>query len=68
MSRCRVLYISPFKALASDVERNLRVPIAGIARLAEKLEMSIVIPIAAIRTGDTSTAERAHLRGIPRIS
>ena len=29
--RCRVLYVSPLKALAVDVERNLRSPIAGIA-------------------------------------
>src|SRR5438132_2062611 len=33
--RCRVLYISPLKALAVDVERNLRAPLAGIARMAE---------------------------------
>src|SRR5688500_13494599 len=32
--RCRVLYISPLKALAVDVERNLREPLAGIARVA----------------------------------
>ena len=29
--RCRVLYISPLKALAVDVERNLRAPLVGIA-------------------------------------
>ena len=33
-ARCRVLYVSPIKALAVDVERNLRAPIAGIARVA----------------------------------
>ena len=32
--RCRVLYISPLKALAVDVERNLRAPLAGIANRA----------------------------------
>src|SRR5512141_2768418 len=32
--RCRVLYISPLKALAVDVERNLRAPLAGIANVA----------------------------------
>ena len=32
--RCRVVYISPLKALAVDVERNLRAPLAGIANLA----------------------------------
>src|SRR2546430_2841927 len=35
--RCRVLYISPLKALAVDVDRNLRVPLAGIAEHAERL-------------------------------
>ena len=33
-SACRVLYISPLKALAVDVERNLRAPLAGIANVA----------------------------------
>src|ERR687898_209232 len=32
-ARCRVLYISPLKALAVDVERNLRAPLAGIANV-----------------------------------
>ena len=32
--RCRVLYVSPLKALAVDVERNLRAPLAGIAQIA----------------------------------
>src|SRR5437763_13046075 len=34
--RCRVLYISPIKALAVDVERNLRSPLVGIARMARQ--------------------------------
>src|SRR5213593_3690285 len=34
-ARCRILYVSPLKALAVDVERNLRVPLDGIARIAE---------------------------------
>src|SRR5262249_45557590 len=35
--RCRVLYVSPLKALAVDVERNLRAPLAGIAQAADAL-------------------------------
>ena len=35
--RCRVLYISPLKALAYDVERNLRAPLAGIGHAANRL-------------------------------
>ena len=33
---CRVIYISPLKALAVDVERNLRSPLAGIANMARQ--------------------------------
>src|SRR5438034_11773740 len=40
--RCRVLYVSPLKALASDVERNLRAPLAGIAQAAESRNESFV--------------------------
>ena len=32
----RVLYVSPLKALAVDVERNLRTPLTGITRIAER--------------------------------
>src|SRR6476661_1114285 len=35
--RCRVLYISPLKALGVDVERNLRAPLTGIRHTAERL-------------------------------
>ena len=58
--RCRVLYISPLKALAVDVERNLRAPLVGIARQAEQLHIPVHIPEVAIRTGDTPSKERAH--------
>src|SRR5438105_15851913 len=34
--RCRVLYVSPLKALTYDVERNLRAPLAGIGLHAER--------------------------------
>ena len=55
--RCRVLYISPLKALAVDVERNLRAPLAGIANIATE---PFVMPAIAIRTGDTPPSERAR--------
>ena len=35
--RCRVLYVSPLKALAVDVERNLRAPLTGIRQAAQRL-------------------------------
>jgi ATP-dependent helicase Lhr and Lhr-like helicase len=59
-SRCRVLYISPIKALAVDVERNLRAPLVGIAQAAQRLGHAYQEPTVAIRTGDTPTAERAR--------
>src|SRR6266576_4810702 len=50
--RCRVVYISPLKALAVDVERNLRAPLAGIANLATARGDEFMMPEIAIRTGD----------------
>jgi len=58
--RCRVVYISPLKALAVDVERNLRSPLAGIANLASSNREPFVTPQIAIRTGDTPSSERAR--------
>src|SRR5687768_18615090 len=55
--RCRVLYISPLKALAVDVERNLRAPLAGIANVARAQGTPVTIPELAIRTGDTPANE-----------
>jgi ATP-dependent Lhr-like helicase len=64
-ARCRVLYVSPLKALAVDVERNLRAPLAGIARVAARRGESAHPPQVAIRTGDTPQAERARIRRAP---
>jgi ATP-dependent helicase Lhr and Lhr-like helicase len=63
--RCRVLYISPLKALAVDVERNLRAPLVGIARAAEALGEIHVQPAIAIRTGDTPAADRSRFQREP---
>src|ERR1700747_730474 len=52
--RCRVLYVSPLRALAVDIEKNLRAPIAGIALAAERLDAEFKPPTVAMRTGDTS--------------
>src|SRR5205807_8323348 len=60
-ARCRVLYVSPLKALAADVERNLRAPLAGIAALGGALHL----PAVGIRTGDTPPAERAQMQRAP---
>ncbi|HVR38476.1 MAG TPA: crosslink repair DNA glycosylase YcaQ family protein [Thermoanaerobaculia bacterium] len=58
--RCRVVYVSPLKALAVDVERNLRSPLAGIANVATSRGDAYVVPDAWIRTGDTPQNERAR--------
>jgi ATP-dependent Lhr-like helicase len=57
----RVVYVSPLKALAYDVERNLRAPLAGIARAAEALGVAFKAPRVAVRTGDTPARERRDL-------
>ena len=62
---CRVLYISPLKALAVDVERNLRAPLAGIANLAQREGVPVHLPPISIRTGDTSPKDRARFKRHP---
>src|ERR1700676_2819430 len=61
----RILYVSPLKALAVDVERNLRAPLAGIAQIAGASGAAYVTPSIAIRTGDTPAAERARFQRAP---
>ncbi len=55
---CSILYISPLKALAADVQRNLRDPLYGVEHLARTRNERFYMPRIAIRTGDTTTAER----------
>jgi ATP-dependent Lhr-like helicase len=56
--RCRVLYVSPLKALAADVERNLRSPLVGISQAARRLELPEPRIEVATRSGDTSPEDR----------
>jgi ATP-dependent helicase Lhr and Lhr-like helicase len=63
--RCRVIYLSPLKALAVDVERNLRAPLAGISNVAQARGDEFTIPGIAIRTGDTPQSERAKFARDP---
>jgi ATP-dependent Lhr-like helicase len=62
---CRVIYISPLKALAVDVERNLRSPLAGIANMAQQAGVPFHLPEIATRTGDTTQKDRARFRRHP---
>lgn len=55
---CKVLYISPLKALVYDVERNLRAPLVGITRTAELRGEPVVPPRVDVRTGDTPAKAR----------
>ena len=59
--RTRVLYLSPLRALAVDVDKNLRAPLAGIALAAERVGTEVHAPTVGVRTGDTSAAERRRL-------
>ena len=64
-SGTRVLYVSPLKALAIDVERNLRTPLAGIARIAERDGQSAPQITVGVRSGDTPPARRRELIAHP---
>ena len=57
----RVLYVSPLKALIYDVERNLRVPLAGIRLAADRLGAPMLPVEVGVRTGDTPADERRRL-------
>ena len=63
--RTRVLYVSPLRALAFDVEKNLRAPLAGISLAAERLGVPFNEPVVAMRTGDTSAKDRQALARRP---
>nr|WP_197043222.1 DEAD/DEAH box helicase [Saccharothrix sp. NRRL B-16314] len=66
--RCRLLYVSPLKALAVDVERNLRAPLAGIRQAAHRLSLPEPDITVGMRTGDTpADARRAFARTPPDV-
>jgi len=59
--RTRILYVSPLRALAVDVEKNLRSPLQGIRLAAERLGEPFTEPVVGMRTGDTPADERRRL-------
>ncbi|MFF8773842.1 ATP-dependent helicase [Kitasatospora sp. NPDC015120] len=63
--RCRVLYISPLKALAVDVERNLRAPLTGLRQAAVRLGLPEPDVQVGIRSGDTPAADRRRFATHP---
>ncbi len=60
-----MLYLSPLKALAVDIERNLRAPLAGIANRAAARGDVHRVPTVAVRTGDTPSIERSRFQRDP---
>ncbi|MGH8906877.1 MAG: Lhr family helicase [Egibacteraceae bacterium] len=64
-ARTTVLYVSPLKALAYDVDRNLRAPLVGITQAAQRLGQQIRPVQVAMRTGDTPAEERRQLARTP---
>ena len=65
LRRTRVLYVSPLKALAVDVERNLRAPLSGIADAAHRAGTAQPDVTVGIRSGDTAPDERRRLARRP---
>lgn len=64
--RCRVLYVSPLKALAHDVDRNLRAPLAGIRHAAGRLGGEPLPELTTfLRTGDTPQEDRRRMQRNP---
>jgi ATP-dependent Lhr-like helicase len=57
----RIVYVSPLRALAVDVEKNLQAPLAGIRSAAERLGVPLRAPTVGLRTGDTAADERRRL-------
>jgi ATP-dependent Lhr-like helicase len=56
-----VLYVTPLRALSTDIERNLRVPLAELGELAVQQEMTPADIRIAVRTGDSAPAERRRM-------
>ena len=60
-----MLYVSPLKALAVDVERNLRAPLTGIRHTAQRMGVTVPEVRVGVRSGDTSAADRRRLTTRP---
>jgi ATP-dependent helicase Lhr and Lhr-like helicase len=63
--RLRVIYVSPLRALAVDVDRNLRAPLEGIRLAGERLGIEVYRPEVGVRTGDTPASERERMKRKP---
>jgi len=61
----RVVYVSPLKALSADIHKNLAEPRRALRHLAEASGLQIPRITAAVRTGDTTSTERAAMLRTP---
>ena len=61
----RVIYVSPLKALSTDIHKNLAEPRLGIRKRAEEMGIDAPRITAAVRTGDTTSSERASMIRTP---
>src|SRR6476619_3058660 len=61
----RVVYVSPLKALSADIHKNLAEPRRGIRQIAESMGLEPPRITAAVRTGDTTSSERAAMLKTP---
>jgi ATP-dependent Lhr-like helicase len=61
----RVVYVSPLKALSADIHKNLAEPRRAIRQLGEASGLEVPRITAAVRTGDTTSSERAAMLRIP---
>ena len=59
--RVYCIYVSPLKALGNDVNRNLNTPLAEMREVAKRYEMNVPNINVAVRSGDTSQADRQKM-------
>jgi ATP-dependent Lhr-like helicase len=63
--KVRVIYVSPLKALSTDIDKNLAAPRLGIRRIAEEMGLPAPNITTAVRTGDTTPGQRAAMLKTP---
>lgn len=63
--RTLVVYVSPLKALSNDVHENLEKPLAALTQLAQERMIAMPPIRTAVRTGDTTPAQRARMLRTP---
>ena len=63
----QLVYVSPLKALANDIQKNLDAPLKGIREHLKRLHYPDVDIRTWVRSGDTPQAEREKMKRRPRI-